>query len=171
MQQSTIFFLCALLIFLGQACRVHAQSRGTLAVTAVVETSVALVEVQDGRWILIAANDADPVSTFAPHLSAIEHSDGLARTHGLSEGQGTFTRLRRRSIEPTQALTGTGAWSLPNETKAIPDVARRCVLSQSCLECRITLSCSPPGSRPPCTYFPVRCLEFATHASAEPLRE
>jgi hypothetical protein len=52
------------LVLLSGAISAWGQSKGTLSVTAVVQTSASWVQGTDGRWTLIVANAPDSLSTF-----------------------------------------------------------------------------------------------------------
>jgi hypothetical protein len=65
MQRTTARTLWLLLILLSGAFSAWGQSKGTLSVTAVVQTSAAWVQGTDGRWTLIVANAPDSLSTFS----------------------------------------------------------------------------------------------------------
>ena len=55
-----------LLIVMGTCTFACAKSsRGTLTVTAQVQTSAMWVQEADGNWRLVVANAADPAATFA----------------------------------------------------------------------------------------------------------
>jgi hypothetical protein len=63
-----LFVLWFLLI--GSGVSTLAQSsRGTLTVTARVQTSVAWIQGPDGRWTLVVANVTDSAKTFSPNES------------------------------------------------------------------------------------------------------
>jgi hypothetical protein len=65
MQRTTARTFWLLLILLSGALSTWGQSKGTLSVTAVVQTSAAWVQGTDGRWTLIVANAPDSLSTFS----------------------------------------------------------------------------------------------------------
>lgn len=65
MQRTTARRCWLLLILLGGTISAWGQAKGTLSVTAVVQTSAAWVQGTDGRWTLIVANAPDALSTFS----------------------------------------------------------------------------------------------------------
>ncbi|HEY2496320.1 MAG TPA: hypothetical protein VGK24_04565 [Candidatus Angelobacter sp.] len=65
MQRTTARTFWLLLILLSGAASAWGQSKGTLSVSAVVQTSAAWVQGTDGRWTLIVANAPDSLSTFS----------------------------------------------------------------------------------------------------------
>jgi hypothetical protein len=65
MQRTTARTFWLSLILLIGAISAWGQSKGTLSVTAVVQTSAAWVQGSDGRWTLIVANAPDSLNTFS----------------------------------------------------------------------------------------------------------
>jgi hypothetical protein len=65
MQRTTARTFWLLLILLSGALSAWTQSKATLSVTAVVQTSATWVQGTDGSWTLIVANAPDSLSTFS----------------------------------------------------------------------------------------------------------
>src|SRR4029077_9596743 len=65
MQRTTARTFWLFLILLGGAVSAWGQSKGTLSVMAVVQTSATWVQGTDGKWTLIVANAPDSLSTFS----------------------------------------------------------------------------------------------------------
>lgn len=76
MQRTTARTLWLLLILVSGAFSAWGQSKGTLSVTAVVQTSAAWVQDTDGRWTLIVANAPDSLSTFSFQSGVQQQSAG-----------------------------------------------------------------------------------------------
>lgn len=72
-----------MLLFMGNCTVSQAKSaRGTLAVTALVQTSAMWVQGSDGTWTLVVANAADPANTFVgEHRARESHRGGSESKH------------------------------------------------------------------------------------------
>lgn len=55
------------LMLLGSTFLAHGQAKGTLSVSAVVQTSAAWIQGADGTWTLVVANAPDSLNTFSAH--------------------------------------------------------------------------------------------------------
>ena len=67
MQRFTARIAVVLLMLLGSTLLAHGQAKGTLSVSAVVQTSAAWLQGADGNWTLVVANAPDSLSTFSAH--------------------------------------------------------------------------------------------------------
>jgi hypothetical protein len=67
MQRCTARIAVALLMLLGSTYLAHGQAKGTLSVSAIVQTSAAWMQGADGNWTLIVANAPDSLTTFSAH--------------------------------------------------------------------------------------------------------
>jgi len=67
MQRFTTHTAVILLMLLGSTFLAHGQAKGTLSVSAVVQTSAAWIQGADGNWTLIVANAPDSLNTFSAH--------------------------------------------------------------------------------------------------------
>ena len=76
MQRTTARTFWLLLILLSGTISAWGQAKGTLSVTAVVQTSVTWVQGTDGRWTLIVANAPDSLSTFSFQSGILQQSAG-----------------------------------------------------------------------------------------------
>jgi hypothetical protein len=99
MQRTTARTFWLLLILLSGALSTWGQSKGTLSVTAVVQTSAAWVQGTDGRWTLIVANAPDSLSTFS-------FQSGIQRR---SAGQVAIKNDALPRSTPAGSVVGAGA--------------------------------------------------------------
>ncbi|HET9281251.1 MAG TPA: hypothetical protein VFR24_04750 [Candidatus Angelobacter sp.] len=67
MQRFITRIAVVLLTILGSTLLAHGQVKGTLSVSAVVQTSAAWIQGADGNWTLIVANAPDSSTTFSAH--------------------------------------------------------------------------------------------------------
>jgi len=67
MQRFTTRIAVVLLMLLGSTLLAHGQAKGTLSVSAVVQTSAAWIQGTDGNWTLVVANAPDSLNTFSAH--------------------------------------------------------------------------------------------------------
>src|SRR3954463_9723044 len=76
MERRTARTFWLLLILLSGTVSAWGEAKGTLAVTAVVQTSATWVQGTDGRWTLIVANAPDSLSTFSFQSGMLQRSVG-----------------------------------------------------------------------------------------------
>lgn len=81
-----------LLVLLGSTCLAHGQAKGTLSVSAIVQTSAAWMQGADGNWTLVVANAPDSLTTFSAH--AITKSKLTTSPAPVSTVQSTSQQVR-----------------------------------------------------------------------------
>src|ERR1700761_2118737 len=91
MQRTTARTFWLLLILLSGTISAWGQAKGTLSVTAVVQTSATWVQGTDGKWTLIVANDPDSQSTFSLQSGIQQQSAGQVATHNDTQTRSTRT--------------------------------------------------------------------------------
>lgn len=78
--RKSVELVVLLLLVMGNCKLAGAESsRGTLAVTAQVQTSAMWVQQADGKWSLIVANAADPATMFTAGDRGKESHRGQSR--------------------------------------------------------------------------------------------
>jgi hypothetical protein len=80
-----------MLLFMGNCTVAQSKSsRGTLAVTARVQTSAMWVQGSDGNWMLVVANAADPATTFvAGHRPEESHRGSQSKHEDVATSNST----------------------------------------------------------------------------------
>jgi hypothetical protein len=91
MQRTTARTFWLLLILVSGALSAWGQSKGTLSVTAVVQTSATWVQGTDGRWTLIVANAPDSLSTFSFQSGTQRQSPGQVAIKNDAQPRSTRT--------------------------------------------------------------------------------
>lgn len=91
MQRTTARTFWLLLILLSGTISAWGQAKGTLSVTAVVQTSATWVQGTDGRWTLIVANAPDSLSTFSFQSGIQRQSPGQVAIKNDAQHRSTRT--------------------------------------------------------------------------------
>lgn len=94
MQRTTARRFWLLLLLLDGAFSAYGQSKGTLSVTAVVQTSATWVQDTEGKWTLIVANAPDTLSTFSFQSGIQGQNQPAGRLTIKNDAQPRSTRAR-----------------------------------------------------------------------------